>query len=148
MLSLMKTSKREIVICFMFLIALFVGACGNVTSVPIETVTVVPNPLSPTPSITPSPIPAATTPSPLPTRLTALVTLDQAQAKQQDEIKSVLQAYFDLRYQVLSVFPPEDFQSNGFGDLVSDGSNAKDFLITEMAKLSVQRKWYELNRLR
>ena len=42
--------------------------------------------------------------------------------------------------------PPKDFQSRGFGDLVSDGSDARDFLATEMAKLAVERKWIELNR--
>ena len=100
------------------------------------------------PDSTESSIPAAITPSPLPTQLTLPVTLDPAQAEQQEEIKSVIQAYFDLRYQALSVSPPEDFQANGFGDLVSARSDAKDFLVTEMAKLAVERKWIELNRFR
>ncbi len=102
------------------------------------------------PVVTPSPtkpsVPTAVSPSPLPTQLTLPATLDPAQAKQQEEIKSIIHAYFDLRYQALSVSPPEDFQSNGFGDLVSAGPDAKDFLVTEMAKLAVQRKWIELNR--
>jgi|CXWL01.1.fsa_nt_gi hypothetical protein len=88
------------------------------------------------------------TPSALPTQLTAPVTLDPVQAEQQDEIKSVIQAYFALRYQALSISPPEDFQVNGFGDLVSNGTEAKDFLVTEIAKLAAERKWRELNGFR
>ncbi|MEA1977658.1 MAG: hypothetical protein U9N80_07125 [Chloroflexota bacterium] len=34
-----------------------------------------------------------------------------------------------------------------FGNLVSDGPDAEDFLVTEMGKLVVQRKHYELNDL-
>ncbi|MFZ5910688.1 MAG: hypothetical protein ACOYYU_11805 [Chloroflexota bacterium] len=91
---------------------------------------------------------AAVTPSPLPTQLTIVPTLNPTQTEQQEEIKGVIQAYFDLRYQALSVSPPEDFQTNGFGDLVSDGPDARDFLVTEMGKLAVERKHYELNQLR
>jgi hypothetical protein len=76
------------------------------------------------------------------------ITPDAAQAKQQAEIKSVIQAYFELHYRALSVSPPENFQQNGFGDLVSDGPGAKDFLVTEMAKLAVERKHLELNKYR
>lgn len=76
------------------------------------------------------------------------VTPNPTQAKQQEGIKSVIQAYFEIRYRLLSVSPLADFQQNGFGDLVSNGADAKDFLVTEMAKLAVERKWYELNNLR
>lgn len=31
---------------------------------------------------------------------------------------------------------------------MSSGDDAKDFLATETAKLAVERKWYELNKLR
>jgi len=86
--------------------------------------------------------------SPLPTQLTIVPTLNPNQAKQQDEIKDVLQAYFELRYHLLSVSPPSDVQQDVFGELVSDADDAKDFLATETAKLAVERKWYELNKLR
>ena len=65
-----------------------------------------------------------------------------------DEIKNTIQAYFALRYQLLSVSPPADIQQDVFGELVSSGDEAKDFLATETAKLAVERKWYELNKLR
>ena len=93
-----------------------------------------------------SPIPAIA--SPLPTQLTIVPTLNPTQAKQQTEIKGVIQVYFDIHYRALSVSPPEDFPEAGFGDLVSDGPDAKDFLATEMGKLAVERKHYELNKLR
>jgi hypothetical protein len=76
----------------------------------------------------------------------ATITPDAAQAKLQAEIKNVIQAYFDLRYRALSVSPPDNFQKNGFGTLVSDGPDARDFLATEMAKLAVERMHLELNK--
>jgi len=84
----------------------------------------------------------------LPTQLTIVPTLNLTQVIQQEEIKNVLQEYFDIHYQVLSVSPPADFQETGFGDLVSDGPDAKDFLETEMAKLAVERKHLELKKYR
>jgi hypothetical protein len=76
------------------------------------------------------------------------ITPNPTQAKQQERIKSVIKEYFEIRYRALSVPRLADFQQNGFGDLVSNGADAKDFLVTEMAKLAVERKWYELNNLR
>jgi hypothetical protein len=78
---------------------------------------------------------------PLPTN-----TPNPTQAKQQDEIKRVIQAYFAIRYDAFSVSPSVDIQENMFGGLVSDGEEARNFLITEAAKLAVERKWYELNK--
>lgn len=50
---------------------------------------------------------------------------------------------------MLSVSPPADIQQDVFGELVSsEDDDAKDFLATETAKLAVERKWYELNKLR
>jgi hypothetical protein len=144
MILLMKIPKRALIILSVILIVSLLGACGTATLVPIVTETAMPNIQVFTSSITAFPI--YTTPSPLPTQLTVPVTLNPTQTKQQNEIKDVIHAYFDLRYQVLSVSPPNDFQINGFGDLVSDGPDARDFLVTEMAKLSVERKWIELNR--
>ena len=69
------------------------------------------------------------------------------QAAQQEGIKNVIQAYFALRYQLLSVSPPTDIHQDVFGKLVSSENDAKDSL-TETAKLAVERKWYELNKLR
>ncbi len=90
--------------------------------------------------------PAAGTP--LPTQLTIVPTLNSTQIIQQEEIKSVIQEYFDIHYRALSVSPPADFQETGFGDLVSDRPDAKDFLETEMAKLAVERKHLELKKYR
>ena len=65
-----------------------------------------------------------------------------------DEIKNTIQAYFALRYQLLSVSPPAEIQQDVFGELVSSGDDARDFLATETAKLAVERKWHELNKQR
>ena len=100
--------------------------------------------LLPISSITPIPASA----SPLPTQLTIVPTLDPTQTIQQEEIKSVIQEYFEIHYQSLSVSPPANFQETGFGNLVSDGPDAKDFLVTEMAKLAVERKHLELKKFR
>ena len=106
------------------------------TSAPTTTT----SPLSPT--ATPHPILGTGLP-PSPT-----ITSNATQAAQQEEIKIVIQAYFALRYQLLSVSPPADIHQDVFGELVSSGDDAKDFLITETAKLAVEKKWYELNKLR
>ncbi len=126
-----------------FLVGVLTACTPVVTSVSTETA-----PSTGGLSLTSTLTPVMATPSPLSTQLTVPMTLDPVQEEQQGKIKNVLQMYFDLRYQALSVSPPEGFQVNGFGDLVSNGPDAKDFLITEMAKLAVERKWYELNRLR
>lgn len=76
------------------------------------------------------------------------ITPNATRAAQQEDIKNVIQAYFALRYQLLSVLPPADIQQDVFGELVSSGDDARDFLATETAKLAVERKWYELNKLR
>ncbi len=76
------------------------------------------------------------------------ITPNATQAAQQEGIKNVIQAYFALRYQLLSVSPPTDIHQDVFGKLVSSENDAKDFLATETAKLAVERKWYELNKLR
>jgi len=57
MMLLMKTAKWELAILSMILIAGLVGACGNVTPVPIGTETAVPSLLPFIPSTTPSPTP-------------------------------------------------------------------------------------------
>ena len=95
-------------------------------------------------SSTPNPV----TRTPLPTQLTIVPTLNPTQVVQQEEIKSVLQEYFDIHYQALSISPPVNFLETGFGDLVSDEPDAKDFLEAEMAKLAVEMKHHELHRLR
>jgi len=76
------------------------------------------------------------------------ITPNATQAAQQEDIKDVIQAYFEIRYRLLSVSPLANIQQDVFGDLVSSGDDAKDFLATETAKLAVERKWYELKELR
>lgn len=49
---------------------------------------------------------------------------------------------------ITALLDDEDFQETGFGDFVSESSDAKDFQITEMAKLDLESKYYELNKLR
>jgi len=76
------------------------------------------------------------------------ITPNATQAAQQEDIKDVIRAYFEIRYRLLSVSPPANIQQDVFGELVSSGDEAKDFLATETAKLAVERKWYELKELR
>ena len=138
------------------LVIIFLSSCGPVdtptptkthsptsfyTSIPSTTGTYTPAPSS---SSTPNP----TLGTPLPTQLTTVPTLNPTQVIQHEEIKSVIKEYFEIHYQALSISPPEDFQETGFGDLVSDGPDAKDFLVTEMAKLALERKHFEINKLR
>jgi len=69
-------------------------------------------------------------------------------SKVPEGIKNTIQAYFELRYRLLSVSVPTDIQQDVFGELVSNRDDAKDFLVTETAKLAVERKWHELNKQR
>ena len=71
-----------------------------------------------------------------------------ASAEQQEELKSTVQSYFEIRYRALSVLYSDDFKKNGFGNLVSDRADAKAFLNAELGKLAVQIKHAELNHLR
>ncbi|MEW6400404.1 MAG: amidase domain-containing protein [Chloroflexota bacterium] len=73
---------------------------------------------------------------------------EAASAEQQEEIKSVIQAYFETRYRALSVSDSGDFQQKGFGNLVSGETEARVFLREEMGKLAVEIKRAELNHLR
>jgi len=81
-------------------------------------------------------------------QLTVLATTpDPTQEALEQEIKSVIQAYFEIRYQALSVEKPDGFRLEGFGDLVSDSPEAKTFLETELGKLAIERKHNESNQL-
>jgi hypothetical protein len=102
------------------------------------------------PTVTASAIPTSTLTPVLVTGLPPQPTStpNPVQAERQERIKKVIQTYFEVRYRAFSLSPPADFQQNGFGDLVSDGVGAQDFRVTEMAKLAVERKWYELNQYR
>ena len=60
-----------------------------------------------------------------------------------EDIKSVIQSYFDVRYQAFSTL-----QLGGFGDLVSDSPEARAWLDAELGKLAVEIKHAELNQLR
>ncbi len=69
-------------------------------------------------------------------------------AEQQEELKSAIQSYFEIRYRALSVLYSDDFKKNGFGNLISEGADAKTFLSAELGKLAVEIKRAELNHLR
>ncbi|MBI9047137.1 MAG: hypothetical protein JEZ06_21805 [Anaerolineaceae bacterium] len=64
------------------------------------------------------------------------------------EINEIITRYFDLRYQELSISPSKDFENNNFGDVVSTRAEADDFLTSELEKLAVEKKYYELKKLR
>jgi hypothetical protein len=65
-------------------------------------------------------------------------------AEEQEELKSIVQSYFETRYQALSTSRSEDFKQNGFSNLVSDTNQAIDFLNEETGKLAVEIKRAEL----
>jgi len=68
--------------------------------------------------------------------------------EQQEELKAVIQAYFEIRYSALSNSHPYGFRLDGFGNLVSIEPDGKVFLDAELGKLAVQIKYAELNRSR
>jgi len=68
--------------------------------------------------------------------------------KQQEELKAVIQSYFEIRYSALSISQPYGFRPDGFGDLVSAESDARAFLDAELGKLALEIKYAELNRSR
>ncbi len=69
-------------------------------------------------------------------------------AKDQEELKAVIQAYFEIRYSVLSILQPYGFRPFGFGALVSDEPDAKSFLNAELGKLALEIKYAEFNHSR
>lgn len=69
-------------------------------------------------------------------------------AEEQEELKNIVRAYIDIRYRALSVSGSDDFKRTGFGSLISETHEARDFLSEEMAKLAVEVRRAELNGLR
>ncbi len=88
------------------------------------------------------------TPSPLPTQLTVIPTNNSKENEIESEIKYVINDYFDIHYQALSISPPIDFQQNGFGDLISDLPEAQEFEELEVLKLIYQSTYWEQVDLR
>lgn len=89
--------------------------------------------------------------TPTPTGVPAAASSNQsetASVEQEEEVKNFIQSYFEIRYRALSVAHSDDFKQHGFGNLVSDTSEAKPFLRTELAKLAVEIKHAELDHLR
>ncbi len=76
------------------------------------------------------------------------VTPNSVQAREQDEIRAVIQGYFDLRYSLFSISPPGKIEPEIFSEFVSKENKSEDFLMTETAKMAVERTWYELKGLR
>jgi hypothetical protein len=79
---------------------------------------------------------------------TSTVTPNSVQVREQDEIRAVIQGYFDLRYSLFSTSPPGKIETEIFSEFVSKKDEAKDFLMTETAKMAVERTWYELRGFR
>lgn len=73
---------------------------------------------------------------------------EMASPEQQEELKAVVQSYFETSYQSLSISQPDGFQSNSLGDSVSGELDAKAFRDAELAKRKVERKHAELNHLK
>ena len=68
--------------------------------------------------------------------------------EQQEELKDLIQAYFEMRYDAHSVSHPNGFNLNGFDDLVSKRPDAEAFLTAELSKLALENKYAELNHSR
>ncbi len=148
-----ENMKARMVIALLLTI---LSSCTPTTTSLPSTKTLAPSSLT---TRTPSPTSTFTsTSTTIPTTITPIletglppsptITPNITQEKQQQDIKNIIQAYFELHYLSLSISPPADIQQNIFGELVSSGDDAKDFLITETAKLAVEKKWNELNKLR
>ncbi|MBN2066215.1 MAG: amidase domain-containing protein [Candidatus Thermoplasmatota archaeon] len=63
-------------------------------------------------------------------------------AKQEAELKNVIQDYFEIRYRIMNTLQLDDF-----GDIISIDPKAKAFLEAELGKLAVEVKHAELNHL-
>jgi len=120
------------------------SSSGTDTSIPSQTTL----PSCTTNNSTSTSFSSSVTETPLPTELTIVPPLDPAQVIEQEEIKAIIEQYFDIYYQVLSTSPPAAFEEKGFGDLISDLPEARDFEEIEIAKLQVQAKYWELNKFR
>jgi len=70
-------------------------------------------------------------------------TSDTTVSAEQEAVKSVIQAYFELRYRAFNTL-----QMDGFGDLVSSSPDARAFLDSELGKLGVEIRHAKLNHLR
>lgn len=141
--------------------AIVLSSCVPMVVTPVSTRTIVPTDayaLPPLSTITVGYIPTSTytstitptKPLPLETGLppTPTITPNQTQAREQEKIQEVIQGYFELRYSLFSTSPPGEITAEIFRKFVSGEEEAKDFLETETAKLAVERKWYELRKLR
>ena len=96
--------------------------------------------LSATPyaSLTPIPTPSSTS-TPVPPTTTATEIPDVR------AIRSVIHAYFDMRYSAFVAMVP--LQPEDFSDVVLAQPDAVAFLNAELEKLAIQMKWYELTNL-
>ena len=73
---------------------------------------------------------------------------DEISLAQKEEIKGVIQSYFEIRYDTLSISKPYNFQLKDFGNTISDKSDAGAFLDAELDKLALEVKYAELNHSR
>lgn len=134
-MTIKPTPRRYFGIVLLALLA----ACGKQTVV-LPTETPVPTTIAPTPTPNPTStfIPVTVPPTPLPTQTTISVFTPE-----QEILKSVIEAYFDIRYLAFN-----SLQLDGLGDLVSEEPDAKAFLDAELGKLAVEIKDTRLNNLR
>lgn len=134
-----------------FLILLVFTACSNQTVIlptktpmPIATFTLMPT------TVTPSTLPAqpifilSITPTSTPLFNSNGQGVDIS-LEQQEEIKRVIESYFEMRYQALSFPQPDGFQLENIGHLVSATPDGKAFLDAELVKLALEIKYGELN---
>ena len=148
-----KPQRRLLVntrLIFLLTFFVFFTACGRQTvSLPTEVpVPIAASALPPavvsltsqtqpanTPSITPTSTPILNV-----SNLSETVSLDH-----QEEIKRIIESYFELRYQALSVPQPDDFQLGKISELVSVEDDAQAFLDAELVKLTLEATYGELN---
>ena len=150
--------KKNIVGLISF-IALFVFvACNSdvaITSTAVQIPTVTPIPATATTTMSAGFASLLSTETPIPTpellNATALpitgtpqpLAIDNVGFIEQEEIKEVIQSYFDARHRALSTLKLE-----GFNDLISNDPEATAFWEAEVSKLKVELKHAELNNLR
>lgn len=90
------------------------------------------------------------TPVPTNTPINDLINIEGevASSEEQEELKSVIQSYVELRYRTLSLLESSNSQKDKFGYLISDMAIAKTFMQGELAKLALEVKRAELNQLK
>ncbi|MEE4195066.1 MAG: hypothetical protein V2J07_07700 [Anaerolineae bacterium] len=135
------------ILLFFCLLLVSLTACAvqaEASAEAMPTVTIIETPISPTATSSPVPTETAepqpvTEPTPLPTEESLYPDSPALSEEVIEEIKEVINAYIDLRYQSYVTLAMQDFSS-----LTSDSEIAQELLQQEIGKLTVELKRKEI----